>query len=176
MLPLSASRLGRAYALSGRVDEGETLLQQAAERVSEISEDACRATWLGEACLLSSRIEDAARLARWSLERATTGSERRSAAWAVRLLGEVALCQETPKFDEAERHYQQALALATELGMLPLVAHCHLGLGTLYRRTGDPAKAEEHLASATAMYREMDMGFWQEQAEAARGAPHRKSP
>ena len=51
--------------------------------------------------------------------------------------------------------------------MRPLVAHCHLGLGKLYRRTGDQAKAEEHLTTAKAMYREMDMGFWLEKAEAA---------
>ena len=48
--------------------------------------------------------------------------------------------------------------------MRPLVAHCHLGLGKLYRRTGDHAKAEEHLGTASAMYREMDMGFWLEKA------------
>ena len=50
--------------------------------------------------------------------------------------------------------------------MRPLVAHCHLGLGKLYRRTGDQAKAQEHLTTATTMYREMDMTFWLEQAEA----------
>ena len=49
--------------------------------------------------------------------------------------------------------------------MRPLVAHCHLGLGKLYRRTGDRAKAQEHLTTATTMYREMDMGFWLAQAE-----------
>jgi len=56
---------------------------------------------------------------------------------------------------------------ADELGMRPLVAHCHLGLGTLYRRTGDGAKAEEHLTTAKAMHREMDMGFYLAQADAA---------
>jgi hypothetical protein len=63
--------------------------------------------------------------------------------------------------------YQQGLALAVELGMRPSAAHCHLGLGQLYRRTGDSAKAEEHLTTASAMYREMDMGFYLAQAEAA---------
>jgi hypothetical protein len=58
------------------------------------------------------------------------------------------------------------MALAEELGMRPLVAHCHLGLGTLYRRTGGGAKVEEHLTTAMTMYREMDMGFWLERAEA----------
>ena len=67
----------------------------------------------------------------------------------------------------AEAHYGAAVALASELGMRPLVAHCHLGVGKLYRRTGDRAKAEEHLTTAATMYREMDMHFWLEKAEAA---------
>ena len=58
------------------------------------------------------------------------------------------------------------MALAEELGMRPLVAHCHLGLGKLYRRTGQQEQAQEHLTTATTMYREMDMRFWLEQAEA----------
>ena len=58
------------------------------------------------------------------------------------------------------------LALAGELGMRPLVAHGHLGLGKLFRRTGKREQAQEHLTTATAMYREMDMRFWLEQAEA----------
>jgi tetratricopeptide (TPR) repeat protein len=67
--------------------------------------------------------------------------------------------------EEAERYYREALALAKELGMRPLVAHCHLGLGKLYRRTGKREQAQEHLTTATTMYREMDMPYWLEQAE-----------
>ena len=55
--------------------------------------------------------------------------------------------------------------MATELGMRPLVAHCHLGLGKLYRRTGKREQAHERLATAITMYREMDMRFYLEQAE-----------
>jgi hypothetical protein len=51
------------------------------------------------------------------------------------------------------------------LGMRPLVAHCHLGLSKLYRRTGKRQEAQEHLGTATTMYREMDMRFYLEQAE-----------
>jgi hypothetical protein len=59
-------------------------------------------------------------------------------------------------------------ALAEELGMRPLAAHCHLGLGRLYRRTGKRDEAQEHLTTAATMYREMDMRFWLMQAETER--------
>ena len=68
-------------------------------------------------------------------------------------------------------HYNQALARATELGMRPLAAHSHHGLGMLFQRTGDQAKAAEHLTAAVTLYREMDMGFWLEKAEAELGPP-----
>jgi hypothetical protein len=54
--------------------------------------------------------------------------------------------------------------------MRPLVAHCHLGLGKLYRRTSQRQQAQEHLTTATTMYREMDMQFWLAQAEAETAA------
>ena len=57
--------------------------------------------------------------------------------------------------------------------MRPLVAHCHLGLGKLYRRTSDGAKAREHLATAATMYREMGMSFWLEKADAELGGVER---
>lgn len=60
--------------------------------------------------------------------------------------------------------------------MRPLAAHCHLGLGKLCRRTGDEAKAGEHLTTAATMYREMDMHFWLKKAEAALGSPSSNSP
>jgi tetratricopeptide (TPR) repeat protein len=87
------------------------------------------------------------------------------------LLGDIALHSEPAEVDTAETHYRQALVLAEELGLRPLVAHCHLGLGRLYQRTGRREKASEHLTTATTMLREMDMQFWLELAEAEqRGA------
>ena len=50
--------------------------------------------------------------------------------------------------------------------MRPLQAHCHLGLGTLYARTGQREQARAALSTAIAMYRAMDMTFWLPQAEA----------
>jgi hypothetical protein len=49
--------------------------------------------------------------------------------------------------------------------MRPLVAYCHLGLGTLYARVGKPEHAREYLAAAASMFRDMDMRFWLAQAD-----------
>jgi hypothetical protein len=97
----------------------------------------------------------------------SSGGERGNEAEALRLLGEVAVGTGPAVSGNADVHLHAALALAAELGMRPLVAHCHLGLGTMYRRTADHAKASEHLNTATTLYREMDMRFWLEKAEAA---------
>jgi uncharacterized protein HemY len=50
--------------------------------------------------------------------------------------------------------------------MRTLIAHCHFALGRLYRQTGSQQQAKEHLATATAMMGEMQMGLWLEKAEA----------
>ena len=71
---------------------------------------------------------------------------------------------------EALEAYREASLIAERLGMRPLLAHCHLGLGKVHRRTGEREHALEHLTTATAMYREMDMRFWLEQAETEMGA------
>jgi hypothetical protein len=56
--------------------------------------------------------------------------------------------------------------LAEELSLRPLIAHCHLGLGVLYRRAGRRQQAREQLTIATSMYGEMEMPFWIEKAKA----------
>src|SRR5437016_8594315 len=88
-------------------------------------------------------------------------------AYALRLLGDIAARREPPESVPAEAYYQQALALADELGMRPLQAHCHHGLGTLYAATGQREQARAALTTAIDLYRAMDMIFWLPQAEVA---------
>ena len=120
---------------------------------------------LGEVHLLAGRAEEAARFAERALTKSHEHRQRGDEALALRLAGEIASRRESPDVGEAESRYHEGLALAAELGMRPLVAHCHLGLGKLYRRTGQREQAQEHLTTATTMYREMDMRFWLEKAE-----------
>ena len=82
----------------------------------------------------------------------------------MKLLGDIH-AHEPAGAEQAGDAYRQALTLASDLGMRPLVAHCHLGLGALARKTGRGEQAQEHLTTATTMYRAMDMRFWIEKAE-----------
>jgi len=86
--------------------------------------------------------------------------------WDLRLLGEIATRRNPPQVESAAAAYQQAMALSEELGMRPLQAHCHLGLGTLDTKAGQREPARAELSAAIALYRAMDMTFWLPQAEA----------
>ena len=97
-------------------------------------------------------------------------TRRDGEADALHLIGDLAARREPPAAEEAMAHYRQALALADELGMRPIVAHCHLGLGKLHGRAGKREQAREHLTTATTMYREMDMKYWLEQVAAETAA------
>jgi hypothetical protein len=87
------------------------------------------------------------------------------------LLGDIQTHPNRFDAETGEPYYRQALALAEPRGMRPLVAHCHLGLGKLYRRTGKREQAQEQLSTAATMHREMDMRFWRQQAETEMSRP-----
>jgi tetratricopeptide (TPR) repeat protein len=123
---------------------------------------------LGGAYLLDGRLADATRIAQDGLAAARQRGRRGAEGQLLRLLGDIAAHPDRVEVETAEAHYREALALAESLGLRPLMAHCHLGLGKLSRRTGKGEPAQEHLRTATTMYREMDMRFWLEQAEAER--------
>ena len=93
--------------------------------------------------------------------------ERSHEAWALRVLGEMAAQRDSPDSEEAATYYRQSLALADALGMRPLVAHCHCGLGSLYAKIGRWDTARGEVSAAIALYRAMEMTFWLLQAQAA---------
>ena len=168
--PFTTGSLGYAYALSGRVPEALALMEQAVAQGASrrlMWWQSRRITQLGEGYLLAGRGEDALATAERALALADAHGERGSRAYALRFLAEVALRRDHPDPESAERHLGQALALAEELGMRPLVARCQLDMGQLYRRAGNRSKARDHLALAGSQLREMDMRLWMEQAEAA---------
>jgi tetratricopeptide (TPR) repeat protein/class 3 adenylate cyclase len=157
-----ALRLGVAYALCGRSTEALPLF----ERVVTIGGTPEEEPLLkGEGYLLAGNLEEASAFAEQALTLSRTGKARGHEAWSLRLLGAIALHGNPPEEELAETHYRHALALADELGMRPLQAHCHDGLGTLYSRRGWVEQADTELSAAIALYRTMDMTFWLPQAE-----------
>jgi tetratricopeptide (TPR) repeat protein len=166
---LTASILSAAYALAGRAAEALPLLDQVLERVATgrlLLLHTLALTELSEACLLVGRVDEASALAERLLDLSRTHTGRGYQAHACRLLGDVTMRRDPPDIYQAEAHYRQALALAEELGMRPLQAHCHCGLGTLYAKIGRREQAHPELSSAIKMYRAMEMTFWLPQAEA----------
>jgi tetratricopeptide (TPR) repeat protein len=129
--------------------------------------NAYRVAWLSEVCRLAGRGEEAGQHAHQALDLARQQKERGNEALALHQLGVVQAHADPPDVAQAEAHCQQALALAEELGMRPLMAHCHLGLGRLYGQTGRAELARTALTAAIDLYRAMDMTFWLPQAEAA---------
>jgi class 3 adenylate cyclase/tetratricopeptide (TPR) repeat protein len=168
--PRMAAALGGVYTLSGRVTDAVPLLTRAMEQTiaKEMGgfQVLCRLS-LGEAQVLAGRLEEAHALAEHTLALAREQQERGHEAYALRLLGEIAARREPPESDQGGEYYRQALALAEELGMPPLVAHCHLSLGKLYAEIGRRAEARDELSTAIELYRTMEMTFWLPQAEAA---------
>jgi tetratricopeptide (TPR) repeat protein len=165
-----APALGAAYTLAERVADAVPLLTQAMEQAIATERGGYQALCsllLGEAHLLAGHIEDALTLTGRALAIAREHQERGHQAYALCLLGEIAARREPLENAQAEAHYRQAKSLAEELGMRPLVAHCHLGLGTLYTAIGQREQARTVLSTAIALYRDMDMTFWLPQAEAA---------
>jgi tetratricopeptide (TPR) repeat protein len=168
--PAAASWLGTAYTLTGQVAEALTLLEQALAQDGAMGRKGAQArkvVALSEATLLAGRPEQASDLARHALELSRCNGERGEQAYILRLLGDIVAQREPLEAEQAETHYRQAHILAEELGMRPLQAHCHLGLGTLYSKIGHVELARTELAAALELYRAMDMTFWLPQAEAA---------
>jgi hypothetical protein len=118
---------------------------------------------------LLDRLEEARSLSALAIE--SSPGHPGFAAHALHLLGDIATHPDRFDAESGGARYCEALALAGPRGMRPLVAHCYFGLGKLYRRTGKRSEAQEHLATAATMYREMGMRFWVEQVDAALEEP-----
>jgi len=162
--------LGYAYVLQGRLAEGYALVEEAIREehsMGTLGYHAPKLAWLSEVCRLAGRGEEAWQHAHRALDLARQLKQSANEALALHQLGAVHAHAAPPDVAQAEAHYHQALALAEELGMRPLQAHCHRGLGTLYAITGQQKQARIELSTAVNLYRAMEMTFWLPATEAA---------
>jgi tetratricopeptide (TPR) repeat protein len=143
---IAAGHLGYAYALVGRLPEGVSLMEEALAdpEATGTTNHPLLLAYLGEAHLLAGRRDEALDVARRALDLAYRQKERGNEAWILRLFGEISAQADRLDQESAQAPYRQALARADELGMRPLAAHCHLGLGKLYRRVGSGSRPESN--------------------------------
>jgi tetratricopeptide (TPR) repeat protein len=153
-----------ALALSGRMAEGLAQLDQAIGTHEALSAGgivhSIVAVHLAEACVLTGRREQAVTLAARALALARQRGQRAYEGWALRLVAELASSDATRELEPTTTRWHEAMAVAIELEMRPLVAHCHAGLARLCRGAGQRDQAEQHLTTAASMYRELEMPFW----------------
>jgi tetratricopeptide (TPR) repeat protein len=168
MYNFTIPHLGFAYVLDGRVKEGLPLIEEAVQQTEALGMMFCHTislTLLSEAFLLSGRVDEAAKAAQRALQLCRKYNCRGYEGWTLRLLGEIFSHERAYTFQNAENYYGEAMALAKELGMRPLIAHCHMGLGKVYHRAERPEQAQHHTIEAKAMFRDMEMVLWLETAE-----------
>ena len=166
-LPLLGASLGHAYCLADRPEEAISLLEEAelqADAMTRMGGHAMLLVRLGEAYLQVQRTDDARQRALLALALARQHTERGLEAYALRLLGKLAL-NDDPGLEKSEAFYREAIALADELGMRPLLAHCYLDLGQLFRRAGVRTNAVSYSKAAATLFRALDMPYWLERSE-----------
>jgi tetratricopeptide (TPR) repeat protein len=157
--PQATRLLGGAYMQAGRTDEGLTLVRAAADEVESrrlLMQHASVLCMLGEASLAAGHLDDASTAARRAVDLALERGQRGDAATALHVLAEAA-ARASRDDDAAEKRYVETLALAEELGMRPLLARSHLGIGRLRAQAGDRERAEHHLLEAERLFTLLDM-------------------
>jgi tetratricopeptide (TPR) repeat protein len=177
--PRIASTLGAVYLLAGRPTDARGLLEEALERTIArelVHQRALILVGLGEAALAVGRLAEAEHRADQALRLSRDNDERGHEAWALRLLGEIQSRSVPPDSERGADSYHQALAVASMLGMRPVVAHSLLGLGDLgcSMTPNIPGcsvtpsdRGRAHLETAIGMFHEMGMGYWAAKAASA---------
>jgi cytochrome P450/class 3 adenylate cyclase len=166
----TAPNLGLAYVRCGRIEEGLELLERSSAQPSGmhiVPFDALEATNLAEARLAAGRRAQALEAAEHGLALLRLHRQRFTEPEILRVLGDIHAAGEAPNFAKAESSYREAITLASELGLRPVLARSHLHLGMLYGKAGKRAQALEQLTLARELLRELEMRFWEEKAEAA---------
>jgi hypothetical protein len=123
--------------------------------MEQMVDQAMRLVHLGEAWLHIGQVEQATGVAHLALRNSLDHHQRGTAAWTYWSLGEINA--RVDDLEATEGHYGKAMALASELGMAPLQAHCHFGLGKGHGRAGKNERSREHLLAAADIYRNLEM-------------------
>jgi class 3 adenylate cyclase/tetratricopeptide (TPR) repeat protein len=158
--------LGHAHTLCARPEQALALIRQSVEpsTFALSPQHPFPLLFLAAAYLEAGLVECSGRTALQALQFCRRRRDVGAGAWALHLLGNIGSLRRPRDLEPIQGDYGQAMALAVDLGMRPLIAHCRLGLGKLHARLGNRQQANEHAGIAASMYREMGMTYWLEKA------------
>ena len=162
--------LGFAYALSDRLADGLSMLEEAVNDIEASGRLAFHTLlniYLGEVLLKLKKFKQASSVTGQALKLARVRGEQGVEAMALRLLAEVDLYGQAVNRNRAEALYAKSIGLAQKLGMHPLIARCHLGLGYLLRLNGEYEKSRESFLMASSAFRKMQMHYFLNVTETA---------
>jgi tetratricopeptide (TPR) repeat protein len=154
--------LGRAMARIGQVKEGLLLLEKAVALDAIAEPQITRSfalTALAEALLLGGELEKALTVGTQAMERTRAHGERGAEAHTCWLLATIHSARAID-LDAATGLFETATAIATDLGLLPLLAHCHLGFSDLHEQRGLGEKATELRGRGRDLLDKMGMKRW----------------
>jgi len=168
-----AAAMGRALAVTGRLAEGLALMSEVVTEAAAKHQPlghSLRVMWLAEGYLAADDHASAWARAQEALAQARRYREKGQEVWTLHVLGEIARARDPGAVEEAERFYREAIAIADTLGMIPALAHCHLGLGELYAQAKRREVAQECLRLASELFRDIGIASLQERSERLRAA------
>jgi tetratricopeptide (TPR) repeat protein len=156
--PLLTWLLAYAHARLGRITDGVSVLTEALDTIEARGLALFQTPALmhsAEVHMLAGQPDVALAIVERAISLTRDRKQRPCEGRALKLRADLAAAAPQPHVAEAEEDYGAALAIATELGMRPLVAECRWGLGSLYRRLGRIDAAETNLNVAASAFRQM---------------------
>jgi tetratricopeptide (TPR) repeat protein len=169
-VPRVTSELALANAMLGRARDAVRPLEQAVQEATERNQAASlpqMRLFLAETYLLAEQLEQARTAGALALDLSRAQQDRGHEAHALRLLADVSSRETSSDVEAAAHLYGQADTIARELGMRPLSARCHLGLGLLRPKNQVREEALRHLSDASRELDEMGMVLWLSPVRAA---------
>jgi len=161
-MPYIAASLASVYTGLGQPQDALKLLEQAMLDLDSMGMRGLKSmcsVFLAEACIASGDPRAGREYAERALEFARTRNEKGWEAWSLKVLGD-ALSPSADGIEPALTAYRASIGIAGALGMRPVLAHCHSGLGRVYERYGRGDEARSSKAEAEAVYRELGMVSW----------------
>ena len=132
--------------------------------------------WFSFACGLTGRGHEARKLGEEALEFGRNHAQRLFEQMSLTALALAASLEITTDWEAVQRHMAEALEFCQKRGMRPFTGQTHYHYAELLHKKGNLPGAQGHLAQANALFREMEMTWWAEQAEALRGRLERGDP